>query len=96
MLACLLEPPLRDAHFRGMGNTDDKKPPAPSVTRRHSQRDDVRTQIANEFYTTLKQLSADPELLAVVGSWRDTLNDDEILEHLRSFNRTGKVLHKSQ
>jgi hypothetical protein len=44
----------------------------------------------------LEQLSADPDLLAVVGSWRDTLNDDEILEHLRSFNRAGKVLQGSQ
>jgi hypothetical protein len=80
----------------GLANTDDKKPPASSVTRRRSQRDDVRAQIANAFYTMLEQLSADPDLLAVVGSWRDTLNDDEILEHLRSFNRGGKVLHKSQ
>jgi hypothetical protein len=49
------------------------------VKRRRSQRDDVRAQIANGFYTKLEQLSADPDLLAVVGSWRDTLNDDEIL-----------------
>ena len=66
------------------------------MKRRRLPDDDVRVQIANEFHTTLEQLSADPELLAVVGSWRDTLNDDEILEHLRSFNRTGKVLHKPQ
>jgi hypothetical protein len=74
--------------------TPGKRPSAPSVTQRPA--DDVRAQIASEFYTTLEQLSADPELLAVVGSWRDTLNDDEILEHLRSFNRTGKVLHRPQ
>jgi hypothetical protein len=30
-------------------------------------------QIANESYTTLEQLSADPDLLAVMGSWRDML-----------------------
>jgi hypothetical protein len=79
-----------------MGDTDDKKPPAPSVKVRRQPDDDVRVQIANEFYTTLEQLSADPELLAVVESWRDTLNDEEILAHLRSFNRTGKVLHRRQ
>jgi hypothetical protein len=79
-----------------MGNTDDKKPPAPSVKGRRKPDDDVRAQIANEIYTTLEQLSADPELLAVVGSWRDTLNDEEILKHLRSFNTTGKVLHRPQ
>jgi hypothetical protein len=75
--------------------TSDKKPPAPSVKTRPSQ-PDRRAEIAGEFYTTLEQLSADPELLAVVGSWRDTLDDDEILAHLRSFNRTGKVLNKPQ
>jgi hypothetical protein len=79
-----------------MGNTDDKKPPAFSVKRRRPQNDEVRVQIANELHTTLEQLSADPELLAIIGSWRDTLDDDEILEHPKSFNRTGKVLHKPQ
>jgi hypothetical protein len=58
------------------------------------QNDDVRAQIAGEFYTTLEQLSADPELLAAAGRWRDTLNDNEILENLRSLNRTGKVHYK--
>jgi hypothetical protein len=77
-----------------MDNTQDKKPLAPSVKTRRQPDDDRRAQIANEFYTTLEQLSADPELLAVVGSWRDTLDDDEILTHLRSFNRAGKVLHR--
>jgi hypothetical protein len=79
-----------------MGNTEDKKPPAPSAKDRPPQEGDRRAEIAAELYTTLEQLSADPELLAVVGSWRDTLNDDEILAHLRSFNGTGKVLHKPQ
>jgi hypothetical protein len=63
---------------------------------RRRREDDVRAQIASEFYTTLEQLTVDPELLAVVRNWRDTLNDDEILEHLQSFNKTGKVLHNKQ
>jgi hypothetical protein len=67
-------------------DTSEKTPTAP----------DRRAEIAAELYTTLEQLSADPELLAVVGSWRDTLDDDEILAHLRSFNATGKVLNKPQ
>jgi hypothetical protein len=75
------------------GNTDDKKLPAPSITRRRSQQDGVRAQVANEFYATLKQLSADPDPLAVVGSWRGTRNDDEILAPA-SFNRIeGPVQH---
>ncbi len=79
-----------------MDDTGNKKPPDPSVTRQRSQRDDVRAHVAGELYTTLEQLSADPELVAAVGNWRDTLNDDEILGHLRTFNRTGKVLHRPQ
>jgi hypothetical protein len=66
------------------------------VNRRRPPDDEIRAQIAAELYTALERLSADPELLAVVGSWRDTLDDDEILEHLKSFNRTGKVLHRPQ
>jgi hypothetical protein len=79
-----------------MGNTHHKKPPALSMKRPRQPDDERKAQIAGEFYTTLEQLSADPELLAAVGSWRDTLDDEEILEHLRSFNRTGRMLHKPQ
>jgi hypothetical protein len=77
-----------------MGNTQGKKPPALSMERPRQPDDERKVQIAGEFYTTLEQLSADPELLAAVGSWRDTLDDEEILEHLRSFNRTWRMLHK--
>jgi hypothetical protein len=79
-----------------MSNTEGKKPPAAPLKERRPRPDDVRAQIAKELYTTMEQLSADPELLAVMGSWHDTLEDDEILEHLRSFNRTGKVLQRPQ
>jgi hypothetical protein len=54
----------------------------------------ARAEIAREFYTLLKRLGADPGLLAVVGSWRDTLDDAGILALLREYNRTGKVLQQ--
>jgi hypothetical protein len=71
-----------------------KKPPAPSVKRRPAS--GLKRQIANEIYTSLERLDADPNLLAIVGSWCDTLDDEEILQLLREWNQTGKLLHRPQ
>jgi hypothetical protein len=35
-------------------------------------------------------------VLAIVGSWRDTLSDEEVLAMLREYNATGKALHPRQ
>jgi hypothetical protein len=74
--------------------TPGKRPPAPSARKRPAG--DLQAQIAREFYTVLERLGADPELLAVIGSWRDTLDDAEILALLKEYNRTGRVLHQPQ
>jgi hypothetical protein len=74
--------------------TPSKKPPAPSARKRPAG--DLQAKIAREFYIVLERLGADPELLAVVGSWRDTLDDAEILALLKEYNRTGRVLHQPQ
>jgi hypothetical protein len=42
-------------------------------------------------FTPLWNDLADEELLSVVSSWRDTLND-EILALLRRYNATGRAL----
>jgi hypothetical protein len=55
---------------------------------------DLSAQIARELYAALERLSADPELLAIVGSWRDTLSDAEVLSTLREYNAAGRVLHR--
>jgi hypothetical protein len=34
----------------------------------------------------LKRLGADPYLLAIVGSWQDTMSDEEVLDMLRDWN----------
>jgi hypothetical protein len=47
---------------------------------------DLTTQIARELYRTLQILRADGELLATVGSYGDTLDDDDVLRLLRSWN----------
>jgi hypothetical protein len=39
----------------------------------------------------LQKFGAPIELLALVGSWGDTLTDEELLHDLRRFNQTGSI-----
>jgi hypothetical protein len=57
---------------------------------------DVRAQIVGESYKVLKRLDADEELLAIIGSWRDTLDDGEVLVLLRDYNAGRPTLHRPQ
>jgi len=57
---------------------------------------DVRAQIAGELGAALERLGADEELLAIVGSWGDTLNDAEVLAMLRKYNAGQPTLHRPQ
>jgi hypothetical protein len=74
-----------------------KRPPAPSVRRRRAAgASNARAQIVGEIYTALERLDADTELLAIVGSWRDTLDDWEVLSMLRDYNAGRPTLHRAQ
>jgi hypothetical protein len=54
--------------------------------------DDYRKRaIVNELYFALSRLGARDELLAIVGSWGDTMDDAGTLDHLRAFNRNGTM-----
>jgi hypothetical protein len=57
---------------------------------------DVKAQIAGEIYVALERVGADAELLAIVGSWCDTLDDAQVLSMLREYNATGRALHRPQ
>jgi hypothetical protein len=50
--------------------------------------------IRRELYVALERQGADRQLLAIVGSWGDTLPDDEILAMLRDHN-AGRPLFQS-
>jgi hypothetical protein len=78
-----------------MANTRGKKPPARSVRKRPAA-PDIKAQIAGEMYIALEQLGADEELLAIVGSWRDTLSDAQVLSMLREYNAGRPTLHRPQ
>jgi hypothetical protein len=67
--------------------TPSKRPPAPSLRRRRpATGPDITAQIVHELYAVLERLGAEEELPAVVGSWRDTLSDREVLALLRDYN----------
>jgi hypothetical protein len=69
-----------------------KRPPAPSIGRRSAATGtDITMQIARELYVgTVRRGSG---TCVLVGSWRDTLNNAEVLSMLREYNTGGKVLH---
>jgi hypothetical protein len=47
---------------------------------------DLKAQIAHELCRAFKALGADWELLSTVGSYGDTLDDDDVLALLRGWN----------
>jgi hypothetical protein len=49
----------------------------------------TKRAIARELYFALAKRGMPDELLAIVGSWGDTLDDAQTLERLRTFNRNG-------
>jgi hypothetical protein len=42
----------------------------------------------------MELLGADPELLATLGSWQDTLDEAEILKKLKEWNRNQAALRE--
>ncbi|WP_394887512.1 hypothetical protein ACG873_21730 [Mesorhizobium sp. AaZ16] len=56
--------------------------------------DSTKRAIVNEIYFALSKLGAPDELLAIVGSWGDTVDDAGTLDNLRAFNRNGTMFSK--
>jgi hypothetical protein len=52
---------------------------------------DPKAAIAQEIYNALEKLGAGPELLGIVGSYGDTLEDTDVLDMLKRFNQTGSM-----
>jgi hypothetical protein len=47
---------------------------------------DMKTKIASELYQAIKHLNGGGELLSIVGSYGDTLDDDDVLRQLQTWN----------
>jgi hypothetical protein len=56
----------------------------------------LKAQIAREIYIAMERLGAGPELLSIIGSWCDTLPDEEILALLRVHNAAEALRRLSQ
>jgi hypothetical protein len=55
----------------------------------------TKAQIADELYVALERLGADVKLLAIIGSWRDTLDDGQVLALLQEYNAGLPTLNRS-
>jgi hypothetical protein len=66
----------------------EEAPERPVVGARTSPQN-VKLGIVRQLYVALEKLGADPELLSIIESWYDTLNDAEILTLLRLYHSTG-------
>jgi hypothetical protein len=62
------------------------QPPPPSIT----------AQIAAQLYKAFERFEADKDLLSIIGSYGDTLDDAEVLKMLQEWNRGEKVIHERQ
>ena len=52
----------------------------------------IHAAIAGEIYLAIEKLGGSPELLSIIGSYGDTLDDQDVLDALRLYNETGKAL----
>ena len=58
---------------------------------------DLRAKIGAQLYRAIEALGGSPDLLSIVGSYGDTLPDDQdILDALVSYNATGKAMLEQQ
>ncbi len=55
---------------------------------------DLTPQIVGELYKAVSRWTEDPELLSIIGSWRDTLEDSEILALFKDYNESGGIFHE--
>lgn len=46
----------------------------------------IELRIRLEIFRAFKRLGADRELLSIIGSWGDTLDDKEVLRSLKEWN----------
>ena len=46
-----------------------------------------KVQIKNELYRAFENLGAKSDLLCIIGSWGDTMSDEETLEDLKVWNK---------
>ena len=53
--------------------------------------DNLRAEIATEIYRACEKLGAGPELLSIIGSYGDTLSDEDVLAFLKEYNAEKNI-----
>lgn len=56
----------------------------------------IEGEIRSEIYRACELLGADRELLGTVGSWGDSLNDEEVLKLLKEWNEAEEKLREQR
>jgi hypothetical protein len=56
----------------------------------------TKAAIIPELFTAIRRCDGSPELLSIIGSYGDTLDDKEVLQLLKDWNETGKILNEIQ
>ena len=51
----------------------------------------MQAAIVRELYRAMEKLGAPPKLLGVVGSWGETLSDEDVWKMLRMWNEEGRI-----
>ncbi len=51
----------------------------------------TKDEIITELCFAIKFLTKDIEMLSICGSYNNTLNDEQLLDCLKSYNETGSV-----
>jgi hypothetical protein len=54
--------------------------------------DNVKTWPVDKIYSASEDMAAPAMLLAFIGSWGDTLTDEEVLQELQGWNRESVAL----
>ncbi|MFI0849559.1 hypothetical protein [Mesorhizobium sp. IMUNJ 23232] len=52
--------------------------------------DKTKAKIAHELYEAVRKLDANSGLLCIIGSYGDTVDDEEVLERLRQWNHDSE------
>lgn len=81
---------------KALGWKDDGESPLNFIARherKQGMKGDVSTgAIGRELYIAAEALGASPDLLAIIGSYGDTLTNSDVLDSLKLYNKTGKCL----
>lgn len=60
-----------------------------------SKTDRTGKQIWREVYRAVEKLGADDHLLAIIGSLKDTMEDDDLLAELKAWNKRFRLARQS-